>query len=93
MSPGDAVEDLRSIGSADQRSIRKALADLATLEDPRQRLIAYAGDLKNFWKLRVGDFRFVCEIRLDNGAVVLIIRVAHRSTVYDPRSVGKIKKR
>jgi mRNA interferase RelE/StbE len=86
----DAVEDLKAIATADQRRIRKALAELETLVDPRQRLVPYSGNLKGFWKLRVGDFRLVSQIREENGSYILVIRVAHRSIAYDQRSVEKI---
>jgi mRNA interferase RelE/StbE len=87
-----AIDDVAALATGDQRRIRKALAELATLDDPRQRLIPYSGNLKGFHKLRVGDFRLVCEIRRD-GQAVLIIHVAHRSFVYGRRSSRTIERR
>ncbi|MBW6423472.1 type II toxin-antitoxin system RelE/ParE family toxin [Rhizobium sp. XQZ8] len=89
----DAVKDLKSISTSDKRRIKKVLDELSTLGDPRQKLVAYSGNLKDFWKLRVGDYRLVCQIKLEAGEYILIIRVAHRSVAYDPRSVSRIDKR
>lgn len=89
----DAIDDLKAIGTRDQRRIRKALQELSQLSDPRQRLIPYSGNLKDFWKLRAGDYRLVCQIRIEAGEYILIIRVAHRSVAYDPRSIARISKR
>lgn len=88
-----AIDDVAALATGDQRRIRKALAELAMLDDPRQRLIPYSGNLKGFHKLRVGDFRLVCEIRRSDGQAVLIIHVAHRSTVYGPRGLRTIGRR
>ncbi len=89
----DAIKDLKAIGTRDQRRIKKTLDELSQLADPRQKLVPYSGNLKDFWKLRAGDYRLVCQIRIEAGEYILIIRVAHRSVAYDPRSVAKIAKR
>ena len=34
-----------------------------------------------FWRIRVGDYRVIYEIR-DDVLVVVVVRVAHRSFVY-----------
>lgn len=88
-----AVEELWQLGTADQRRIKKALDLILGLQDPRQRLQPYRGDLKDFWKLRVGDIRLVCQIRREGDDYVLIIRVAHRSSVYSDRSRRLIRAR
>lgn len=89
----DAVKDLKSISTSYQRRIRKALAELSHLDDPRQRLVPYSANLKGFWKLRVGDYRLVCEIRREGDEFILIIRAAHRSQAYDPKSTESINRR
>ncbi len=89
----DAVKDLKSISTDNQRRIKKALGELAMLTDPRDRLVPYSGNLKGFWKLRAGDYRLVCEIRIKDDTFVLIVRVAHRSRVYDPQSTAAIGRR
>lgn len=82
----EARTDLKKIGKPDQHRIKKALDELARLEDPRQRLLPYSGNLAGFWKLRVGDYRLVCELGDRDGKRVLIIHVAHRGRAYSKRS-------
>lgn len=89
----DAIDDLLRIDTESQRRIRKALAELEQLEDARRRLVPYAATLKGFWKLRVGDYRLVCQLRERDGQVVLIIHVAHRSIVYHSRNVRTVTNR
>lgn len=88
-----ALGDLRKIDSAQQMHIKTALYELALLDDPRQRLIPYAANLRGFWKLRVGDYRLACQLREQAGQIVLIIHVAHRSTVYSSRGISTIRGR
>ncbi|MBO6726966.1 MAG: type II toxin-antitoxin system RelE/ParE family toxin [Rhizobiaceae bacterium] len=90
--PG-AVEDLEKLGRPTQMRIRKVPAELEGVEDARARLMPYAGALKGYWKLRVGDIRLVCQLRGRAGQIVLIIHVAHRSAVYGRRGQKSIIRR
>ena len=89
----EAIDDLRKLGTPDQRRIRKVLDGLQRLEDPRQKLVPYSGNMKGFWKLRIGDVRLVCQIFETDGGLVLVISVAHRSVAYDQRSLRRLKDR
>lgn len=76
-----------------------AVKQLAKLDKPvRQRLIGFledrindnprtlgkalTGGLSGYWRYRVGDYRMVCEL-LDGRMVVLVLKVGHRSIVYE----------
>lgn len=89
----EAFEELRRLGTSDQRRIKKVLEALQTLDDPRQKLVPYSGNMKGFWKLRVGDCRLVCELVETDGEMVLVISVAHRSVAYDQRSLRRLDDR
>jgi mRNA interferase RelE/StbE len=89
----NAREDLRRLGKAEQQRIADAVGRLRLLDDPRQRLSAYAEDLAGFWKLRVGDYRVVCELKLDGDHIVVVVQVVHRSRAYLPRNVRELRKR
>ena len=89
----EARKEFLAIDGADQRRIKKALTGLSALEDPRQRLVPYTGNLKGFWKLRVGDYRIVCELGEREGTLVLIIYIAHRSRAYSSRGQRAIRSR
>lgn len=88
-----ALDDLRRLGEPAQRRIQKALTELSKLDDPRQKLLPYSGNMKGFWKLRAGDFRLVCQIVETDEGFVLVISVAHKSVAYDQRHLKKIEDR
>lgn len=55
--------------------------EVAALGDPKSRGKALAGNLKGFWRYRVGDYRLICKIQ-DKELIITVVKVAHRSTVY-----------
>ncbi|MCP3869351.1 MAG: type II toxin-antitoxin system RelE/ParE family toxin [Gammaproteobacteria bacterium] len=78
-----AVKELRRIDRQVQRNILTYLRErIATTQDPRRFGKALGGDKWGLWRYRVGDYRIVCQIK-DQSVVVLVLRVAHRSTVYE----------
>ncbi len=55
---------------------------IAALDDPRQSGKPLKGELGEFWRYRVGDYRILCEIR-DDELIILAARIGHRREVYD----------
>ena len=88
-----AKEDLARLGKSDAQRIADALGRLRFLDDPRQRLLPYSENLKGFWKLRVGDYRVISELREQGGHLVLVIQVVHRGTPDSARNVRLLKRR
>ena len=77
-----AVKQLSGLDKAIQRRITKYLSErLAMADDPRVLGRALRGELSEYWRYRIGDYRLVCEIQ-DDVLTVLVVRVAHRSKVY-----------
>lgn len=69
-------KDFRKIGVEDQKRIIQAIRrKLATR--PKDFGKPLKGELKGFWKLRVGQFRVVYEIR-DEQVIVAVIMVGFR---------------
>jgi mRNA-degrading endonuclease RelE of RelBE toxin-antitoxin system len=89
----DAVADLASLGTADQRRLKAVLDDLLAAPDARQRLVPWSGDPKGHWKLHVGDDRLVSRVEDRKGQLVLVVYVAHRSRANDSRSLRTILRR
>jgi mRNA interferase RelE/StbE len=54
---------------------------VASLENPRQIGERLHGQLRQFWKYRVGDYRLICSLK-DDRLVVIVVRVGHRREVY-----------
>jgi len=77
-----AIKELRKLGPQASRLIIDFLDErIAGCEDPRQLGKALKGELGEFWRYRVGDYRILC--RIDDGEViVLVVKVGHRREVY-----------
>ena len=75
-----AVRDLRKLDRATAERILKRLADVAHR--------GYGFEpLTNFdygWKVRIGDYRALCDIDFDAGVISVYV-VAHRREVYKGR--------
>ena len=78
----DAARTLRKIDPQISRRIRKVLAAIESLEDPRVRGKALTGPRCGLWRYRVGDYRIVCDL-VDSQLVVLVIDIDHRSSIYE----------
>jgi len=59
--------------------LQQVVADSA---DPRTRGKSLSGPLGGLWRYRVGDYRVICEL-IDKRLVVLVVRLGHRSRIYD----------
>ena len=78
-----ARKELRSLDAQAQREILRYLRQrIAVDEDPRRFGKALGRDLSGLWRYRVSSYRLICRIE-DDVLVVLIVRVGHRSEVYD----------
>ncbi|RAH27318.1 type II toxin-antitoxin system RelE family toxin [Pantoea agglomerans] len=55
---------------------------IAVSADPRQSGKPLKGELGEFWRYRVGDYRTRCEIR-DDELVILAAAIGHRRDVYE----------
>jgi mRNA interferase RelE/StbE len=78
-----ADRELAKLDPQHRRRILKFLEKrVAKLDDPRSIGQALTGArLGEFWKYRVGDYRFICKIE-DDRLVVLVLRVGHRKSIY-----------
>jgi mRNA interferase RelE/StbE len=77
----ESLEDLVNLPSQIQSRIVKKIDWLAENFDDINPL-GLTGDLSGFYKLRVGDYRAIYELN-DLEAKIIIIRIGHRSKIYD----------
>ena len=67
-------------------SLQKRVIDFFTKlnahEDPKVFAKALTGNLKNFWRYRVGSYRLICEVR-EKEREIYLVRIAHRKEVYE----------
>jgi mRNA interferase RelE/StbE len=75
----------KSLEKLDGRNRARILRNIVALADnPRPPGVKQLSGEDTLWRIRVGDYRVVYEIR-DAELVVLVVRVAHRSEVYRKR--------
>jgi mRNA interferase RelE/StbE len=79
-----ASKDLQRLDRQVARRITTFLRErVASLSDPRSIGQALKGErFGEFWKYRIGDYRIIARIE-DRKLVILVVRVGHRSRVYD----------
>ena len=74
--------DLKRIGTAEAQRILKFLFErLEDSKNPRETGKALQGNLREFWRYRVGDYRILC--RLEDAIVtVFVVNIGHRRDMY-----------
>lgn len=77
-----AVRELRDTGPSAARSVRGFLDKrIRGCPDPRASGKPLRGGMHGLWRYRVLDLRLICE--LADGELVILVKVGHRSDVYD----------
>ena len=64
-----------------RKRIIKGLEAIQTLEDPRTVGKALTGELRGFWRYRIGDYLVICEL-IDDALIILAVEVGHRREIY-----------
>lgn len=77
-----AAKALRKLDKPVAGRVFNAVGRLASLEDPTAPCKALSGPLLGLWRLRVGDYRVILDIRRDE-VLIVALEVGHRSSVYD----------
>jgi len=75
----------RAMGKLDRQvaaRVLKALVALESLDDPTKRCKALSGPYTGLWRLRVGDYRVILDIRRGE-LVIIALDVGNRSGIYD----------
>ncbi len=77
-----AVKALRKIDpQAAKRIIRFIRERILTADDPRAHGKTLQGELRTYWRYRVGAYRLICHIE-DETLRVLVVRIGHSKDVY-----------
>lgn len=78
-----ALKELRKLGHEPKRRILAFLSSrIEETEDPRSFGKPLKGDLGEFWRYRVDNYRILCKIE-DDRLIVLVVKVGHRKDIYD----------
>ncbi len=81
----EADKALSKLDKPVRERIRKFARDLERLQNPRLRGEALTGNLSDFWKYRIGDYRLICRLH-DEELIILVVKIGHRSSVYKTKS-------
>jgi mRNA interferase RelE/StbE len=77
----DAIADLEKLSSTVRDRLLRKINWLATNFEETSPL-GLKANLAGFYKLRVGDYRIIYDIEVENQRIV-IIRIGHRSEIYN----------
>lgn len=77
-----AAKELKKLDKVTAKRILDYLKSVAALDDPTQRGKALIGNLGGYWRYRIGDYRVITQIE-NNELVILVVKVNHRSRVYN----------
>lgn len=78
-----ALKDLRKLDRPIQKQIYDYLKNrVISSGDPRLFGKPLHGNLHEFWRYRVGDYRILCSIE-DETCTVLAVRIGHRRDIYE----------
>lgn len=77
-----ARRQLRKLDNQHARRVLKFFHDrVSAAKNPRFSGKALKGELGNYWRYRLGDYRILCHIE-DKALFILVIRVRHRKDIY-----------
>ena len=76
-----AKKEIDALDGSARRIIKKAIED-KLMTEPLKFGLPLRRSLKNFFKLRVGDYRIIYQIENEE-VTVLVIKVGHRREVYE----------
>jgi mRNA interferase RelE/StbE len=78
-----ARKELKKLGHEPACKIIRFLDErVQGANNPRQFGKALKGDLGEYWRYRIENYRILCEIK-DDTLIVLVVKAGHRRDVYD----------
>lgn len=76
-----AVDDISELDGSARRIIKKAIEE-KLMVDPLKFGKPLRRNLSGLFKLRVGDYRIIYQVK-ENEVVVVVVKVGHRREVYE----------
>ena len=77
-----AVKSLKRIDRPNQELILKFMTEkVAKHPDPVILAKKLSGNLGDFYRFRLGDYRIVCEVQ-NQELIILILQIGHRQNIY-----------
>jgi len=77
-----AIKSLSKIDKSQQKMIYAWIEkNLVGIDDPKKHGKALKGNLKEYWRYRVGNYRILADIK-DEEIKIIIINIGHRKDIY-----------
>jgi mRNA interferase RelE/StbE len=77
-----ALKQLKKLDKRTADQITRILEErVARSANPRAYGKALTGELKGFWRYRIGDYRVICELK-DRELIILALAIGHRREIY-----------
>lgn len=73
--------EFQKLDKSIQQQIKRFFENIIKSPNPRVKGSALKGNLRQYWRYRVGDYRILCRIE-DTVLLILLMKVAHRRDVY-----------
>ena len=78
-----AIKSLSKLDKAQQKMIISWIEkNLVDTDNPKQHGKALKGNLKEYWRYRVGEYRLLADIN-DDEIKIIIFNVGHRREIYE----------
>ena len=75
------IKELARLDKPLRLQVANLLEAVSQLDDPRSRGKGLTGELRSYWRYRIGDYRVIVDIQ-DDRVCILAITVGHRSRIY-----------
>ena len=73
---------INSLDKSVQKRIKKWIdSHLVNANEPRDYGKPLVGNLKGYWRYRIGDYRLLAKIE-DNKLIIIMVNIGHRRKVY-----------
>ena len=76
-----ADRQFSTLPKSTQKQILQYFEGVINTPNPRVKGSALKGNLRSYWRYRVGDYRVVCRFE-DAVLTIIVVKVAHRREVY-----------
>ncbi|WP_278574822.1 type II toxin-antitoxin system RelE family toxin [Fusobacterium ulcerans] len=77
-----AKKELKKLDISVQKTLLKWInKNLMDCDNPYIHGKVLVGNLKGYWRYRVGNYRLICNVE-DDVLVILIVEIGHRSEIY-----------
>ena len=77
-----AVKQIKKLDPATRKLIKSWIEkNLLNTDNPRQHGKGLTGNLSQYWRYRVGDYRILAEIN-DAEIIIIIVEIGHRRDIF-----------